>query len=72
MATDQLFVDSFRFMSSSLEALTNNLNKDQCKNLKKFYGDRQLDLLKRKGVYPYDYVDSVNRVGMIYIIDIYH
>ena len=28
------FVDSFRFMSSSLEALVKNLDKDQCKNLR--------------------------------------
>ena len=57
------FVDSFRFMSSSLEALVKNLDRDQCKNLKKFYGERHLDLLKRKGVYPYDYVDSVDKLA---------
>ena len=56
------FVDSFRFMSSSLEALVKNLDKDQCKNLKKFFDDRQADLLKRKGVYPYDYVHSVDKL----------
>ena len=49
---DLKFVDSFRFMSSSLEALTNNLDKDQCENLKKFFDDRQADLLKRKEKKP--------------------
>ena len=35
----------------------------QCKNLKKFCPDpRKFDLLKRKGVYPYDYVDSVDKL----------
>ena len=33
-------------------------------NLKKFYPDpRKFDLLKRKGVYPYDYVDSVDKLA---------
>ena len=54
------FIDSFRFMSTSLDALIKNLDPEQCKNLKKFYSDpRKFDLLKRKGVNPYDYVDSV-------------
>ena len=45
------FIDSFRFMSTSLDALIKNLDPEQCKNLKKFYSDRRkFDLLKRKGV----------------------
>ena len=45
------FIDSYRFMPSSLDALIKNLNPEQCKNLKKFYSDpRKFDLLKRKGV----------------------
>src|SRR5271156_816226 len=57
------FIDSFRFMASSLDALSKNLHKDQCKNLKKFYSGKQLDLLLRKGVYPYEYIDSVDRLS---------
>jgi len=31
---------------------------------KEFYPDpRKFDLLKRKGVYPYDYVDSVDKLA---------
>ena len=57
------FIDSFRFMSTSLDALIKNLDPEQCKNLNKFYSDpRKFDLLKRKGVYPYDYVDSVDKL----------
>ena len=57
------FIDSFRFMSTSLDALIKNLDQEQCKNLKKFYSDpMKFDLLKRKGVYPYDYVDSVDKL----------
>jgi len=57
------FIDSFRFMPSSLEALSENLHKDQCKNLAKHYSDKQFDLLRRKGVYPYNYVDSIDRLS---------
>ena len=51
-------------MPTSLDALIKNLDPEQCKNLKKFYPDpRKFDLLKRKGVYPYDYVDSVDKLA---------
>ena len=56
------FIDSYRFMPSSLEALANNLSREQCKNISKRYSGRRLDLLLRKGIYPYDYVDSVERL----------
>ena len=61
------FIDSFRFMSTSLDALIKNLDPKQCKNLKKFSSDqRKFDLLKRKGIYPYDYVDSVDKLAESY------
>ncbi|XP_065654946.1 uncharacterized protein LOC136081548 [Hydra vulgaris] len=55
------FLNSYRFMSDSLNALSKNLAKDQCKNTRKLYSNKKLDLLLRKGVYPYDWVDSINR-----------
>ena len=57
------FIDSFRFMHSGLDALSKNLRKDQCKNLGKKYSGKQFDLLLRKGVYPYDYVSSVEKLN---------
>ncbi|XP_065668188.1 uncharacterized protein LOC136088409 [Hydra vulgaris] len=48
-------------MPSSLDALSKNLAKDQCKNIGKLYSGKQLDLLLKKGVYPYDWVDSVDK-----------
>ena len=57
------FIDSFRFMPSSLDALSKNLHKDQCTNLNHFYSGKQRDLLLRKGVYPYEYIDSVDRLS---------
>ena len=47
------FVDSFKFMASSLEGLVGNLEKDQLVQTKRIFGDKA-DLLSRKGVYPYE------------------
>ena len=60
------FIDSLAFMNSSLENLVQNLKAsglENFKNLKHQFGNGQttLDLLTRKGVYPYDYIDSVDR-----------
>jgi len=57
------FLDSFRFMASSLDALSKNLSKEQCKNVKSRYSGEQLDLVLRKGVYPYEYMDSLERLN---------
>ena len=51
------FIDSLQFMSMSLEKLVTNLPSDGFTHL-----EQQSDLLKRKGVYPYDYVDSPARL----------
>ena len=56
------FIDSFRFMASSLDTLSKNLSKEQCKNINNKYSGKKLDLLLRKGVYPYDYVSSLERL----------
>ena len=53
------FIDSLRFMASSLDKLSSNLKIYQFVNLKKFYSGNQLSLLLIKGVYPYDYVDCM-------------
>ena len=56
------FIDSFQFLGTSLEKLVNNLaaeGKDKFKLLTRYVVDpTKQDLLLRKGVYPYDYVDS--------------
>ena len=56
-----IFKDSLKFMSSSLGALVNNLPKDAFKNLLKNYTPEQAELLKQKGFYPYEYMDSVEK-----------
>ena len=53
------FIDSFKFMSSSL---VNNLAKGGHKFWGfKEYSDKQCELLIRKGIYPYEYMDSWDR-----------
>ena len=53
------FIDSVRFMASSLDSLMNNLVKDGRK-LSGFedYSEYQHELLIRKGIYPYEYMTS--------------
>ena len=51
------FIDYFKFMSSSLDKLANNLEPDQFKNLK------DIELLVRKGVFPYDWFDSLEKLS---------
>jgi hypothetical protein len=63
-----VYKDSLQFMSCSLERLAANLLKsgrDGFKHLlHEFAGhsDADVDLLLRKGIYPYDYVDSEARL----------
>ena len=56
---DQLtFIDSFQFMSSSLEKLVSNLPKDSLRYTSEVFEGRKLELMYKKGVYPYDYMDD--------------
>ena len=56
------FIDSFKFMSTSLNSLVSNLPEDGFDNLEKYYTGEKLTLLKRKGVYPYEYMVSLERL----------
>ena len=53
------FIDSFKFMASSLDSLVNHLVKGG-QRLKCFedYNEVQYELLVRKGIYPYEYMSS--------------
>ena len=54
------FIDSFKFLQTSLANLVSNLKPDDL-NCTKEVMKNNLDLLIRKGVYPYDYVSSIER-----------
>ena len=55
------FIDSFKFMSDSLESLVNNLPDDAFNNLERYYKGEKLSLVKEKGFYPYEYMNSLKR-----------
>ena len=56
------FIDSYQFMGASLQKLVTNLaveGNDKFQNMMTHVqNSEQQDLLLRKGVYPYDYVDE--------------
>ncbi|KAJ8918650.1 hypothetical protein NQ315_013156 [Exocentrus adspersus] len=56
------FIDSYRFMSSSLDKLSSYL-EDEKKTIVRAHcnTDKEFNLLTRKGVFPYDYIDSWER-----------
>ena len=57
-----VFKDSMKFLKSSVEALVNNLPKDGFNNLEKYFTTEQIKLLKQKGFYPYEYMDSIEKL----------
>ena len=57
------FIDSFKFMASSLDRLVANLDESALQCVKKFFHGQAVDLVRRKGVYPYDYVDSITKLS---------
>ena len=55
------FIDSFQFMSSSLDKLLSNLPKDDLIYTSKVFKGNRLNLMSQKGVYPYDFMDSFEK-----------
>ncbi|XP_070167595.1 uncharacterized protein [Polyergus mexicanus] len=59
------FVDSFKFLSASLEKLASYLDKSELRIARSEFSDlddADFELLARKGVFPYEYVDDVNKL----------
>ena len=50
------FIDSLQFMSDSLESLVENINNFY--HLESAIRNENINLLKKKGIYPYDYMNS--------------
>lgn len=57
------YIDSMQFMDSSLANLAKNLGADKplIKWHFKNFSPEHIDLITRKGVYPYEYIDSHDR-----------
>ena len=49
-------------MATSLDSLVNNLPKDAFNNVKRCYAEDKLELLTRKGVYPNEYMDTLEKL----------
>ena len=58
---DIVFKDSLKFLSASLETLVNNLPRDALKIISKYFTLEQVELIKQKGFYPYEYMNSEER-----------
>lgn len=63
------FVDTFRFMSDSLSKLAENLSEDKSRfrETLKIFSFKALDLVTRKGVFPYEYIDSWSKLNDTYL-----
>ena len=53
-----VFLDSMQFMGSSLSNLTNNLPESSFNFIKQEFPNELFNLMRQKGVYPYDYMNS--------------
>ena len=56
-----VFVDSMQFMNSSPDKLVKNLNDKDFRYLSEEFSDEQLKLVREKGIYPYEYMNSFKR-----------
>ena len=61
MSKNLVFTDSMQFMNSSLDKLVKNLSDEDFKYLVKEFGSENLKILKQKGAYPYEYMNSFKR-----------
>ena len=55
------FIDSFQFMSSSLDKLVSNLPAEALKYTNQNFRGKKFNLMTRKGIYPYDFMDSFEK-----------
>ena len=56
------FLDSYKFLQTSLANLVSNLSSDDFHNTKHVF-KKNTSLLTRKGVYPYDFVSSLDKLS---------
>lgn len=73
------FLDTIAFMNSSIDSLVNNLSKGKNDILalrmafpntsKHFTDDEQFKMMTTKGIYPYDYIDSYDRLNDLELPD---
>lgn len=57
------FLDSYRFLSESLSKLADYLPQDKFLETKKYFRDRNIELVTKKCLFPYEYVDSLEKLN---------
>ena len=57
------FIDSFKFLQTSLATLVGNLQPDDFNNTKEMFREN-VESSTRKGVYPYGYVSSIEKLSV--------
>ena len=55
------FIDSFQFLSSSLDSLVKKLGEDDFNYFGQEFDNNILDLVKQKGFYPYEYMSNFEK-----------
>ena len=61
LSKNLVFIASMQFMTSSLEKLVKNLTDNDFKYLTEEFVSKNLELLKQKDAYHYEYIDSHKR-----------
>lgn len=57
------FLDSFQFLTCSLDTLASNLDSQQCRTIRKFFpSDIHFNLMRKKGIMPYCYMNDFTRL----------
>ena len=59
--TNLVYIDSMQFMNSSLDSLVKNLSDNDFKYFFEEINGNFLELVKQKGVYPHEYMDSFKK-----------
>ena len=57
-----MFIDSMQFMNSSLDQHAKSLSDEDFKYLVEDFGSKSLELLKQKDAYPYEYMNSFEKL----------
>ena len=66
LCLEMRFLDSMKFMSKSLDSLVKTLGKDKFTTLtsQMSVDETSLELLKRKGVFPYEYMSNFSKLSV--------
>ena len=60
-ALTSIFIDSFQFLSSSLDGSVENFGKHDFKYFSQEFDTKALDLVKQEGFYPCEYMSDFER-----------